>query len=273
MMLVSGFMEGRSATFVADIEKSIRKIAWLHNDVRKFNIRISDEEIIDTYNKLDKIVAVSNQVKESLCEKYNINEDKIEVIYNMIDEDNITKKSMEEVDANKEFTFVNVGRMRKQKRQDRLIDIAKYLKEKNYKFKIQIIGSGEEEENLKKQIIENNVEDKVELLGLKENPYPYIKQADCFVLSSDFEGYVIAVKEALFLKKIVISTDVTGIREMTQNGRFGIITDVSKEGLQKAMEDVLVKSIDTYKISEELIDFDTGNKEIIDKLINLIENK
>lgn len=84
--------------------------------------------------------------------------------------------------------------MRPQKRQDRLIHIAKNLKDDGYDFKIQIIGNGPEEDKIKSLIDELDVSDKIELLGLKTNPYPYIKNADCFVLSSEFEGFGIAVK-------------------------------------------------------------------------------
>lgn len=267
-----GFIEGRSATFVADIKKDIKKIAWIHNDVNKFDIGINESEIIDTYNKLDKIVAVSEQVKKSICDKYHITDNKIKVVYNMINDKKILEKADEVVEKNDVFTFVNVGRMRKQKRQDRLIEIAKYLKDKGYKFQIQIIGDGPEEENIKKMIIDNEVQDVVQLLGLKKNPYPYIKQADCFVLSSDFEGYVIAVKEALLLKKLVISTDVTGIRELMDDGKYGVITKITKEDLQEKMEGLLTNKIDKEEIIKNLEKFDTGNKEIIDKVIGLIES-
>ena len=59
-----GYMEGRSGTWVADINKKIKKVAWIHNDVSKFNIGISEKEIKDTYSKLDKVICVSKQAKE-----------------------------------------------------------------------------------------------------------------------------------------------------------------------------------------------------------------
>ena len=154
-----GFFEGRSATWVADIKQKIRKIAWIHNDVNKFNIGISEKEIIDTYNKMDKVITVSEVAKASFCDKYKFDEEKVEVLYNLIDEKNIIEKSKEEVKKNNVFTFTNVGKMRPQKRQDRLIKIAKNLKNDNYKFKIQIIGNGPEEEKIKKLIKDYDVED------------------------------------------------------------------------------------------------------------------
>ena len=78
-----GFLEGRSATWVADIKKSIRKLAWIHNDVNKFYIGISEKEIKNSYAKIDKIITVSEVAKESFCKKYNFSEEKVNVLYNL----------------------------------------------------------------------------------------------------------------------------------------------------------------------------------------------
>lgn len=266
-----GFLEGRSATWVADIKKKIRKLAWIHNDVNKFDIGISEKEIKDSYSKLDKIITVSEVAKKSFCEKYNFNLDKVEVLYNLIDEKDIIEKSKEEIKKNEVFTFVNVGKMRPQKRQDRLIEIAKKLKQENYKFKIQIIGNGPEEEKIKELVKQYKVEDVVELLGLKMNPYPYIKQANCVIVSSDFEGYSVAIKEALLLKKAVISTNVCGVSEMFNNGKYGIVSEISTDDLMDKMKKVLDKKINIIEIEKNLENFDCENNKIIEKLINLIE--
>lgn len=265
-----GFLEGRSATWVADIRRPIRKIAFVHNDVKKFDIGISRSEIIKSYNNMDLIVAVSNMAKDSMSEKYHIPNEKIKVLYNLIDEEDILKKANEKVEKNDVFTFVNVGKMRPQKRQDRLIEIAKDLKKEGYKFKIQIVGNGPEEENIKKLIKSYGVEDVVELVGLQLNPYKYMKNGDAFVLSSDFEGFGIVVKEALLLKKLVISTAVTGVTEVLENGRYGILTDVDTEDLENKMRDVLENRIDTKNILKELGNYDCGNQKIIEELEKIL---
>lgn len=266
-----GFFEGRSATWVADIKKKIRRIAWIHNDVDKFDIGISEKEIKKSYKQMDQIVTVSARAKENFCCKYLISFDDVVVLYNLIDDENILEKAKEDVPKNNVFTFVNVGKMRPQKRQDRLIDIARRLKDDGYNFKIQIIGNGPEEDRLKKMISDLDVEDRVELLGLKTNPYPYVKNADCFVLSSEFEGFGIAVKEALLLKQLVISTKVTGVEEMLEAPKYGLIADNSVESLYTQMKNVLDGNVDVDTIKNNLEHFDCGNKQIVEKLIKIIE--
>ena len=265
-----GFLEGRSATWVADINKPIKKIAFIHNDVKKFDIGIGEKEIIKTYNSLDLIVTVSNKAKESFVEKYNIPDEKVKVLYNLIDEKDILKKANEEVEKNDVFTFVNVGKMRPQKRQDRLVEIARDLKKEGYKFKIQIIGNGPEEEKIKNLIKQYDVEDVVELKGLQLNPYKYMKNGQAFVLASDFEGFGIVVKEALLLKKLVISTAVTGVTEILEDGKYGVIAKVETEDLKNKMRDVLDNKIDVKKIEKNLENYDCGNQKIIEELEALI---
>ena len=72
-------MEGRSGTWVADINKKIKKYAWIHNDVFKFDIGISEKEIKNTYNNVDKVICVSKQAKTNFCKKYDISPKKVEV--------------------------------------------------------------------------------------------------------------------------------------------------------------------------------------------------
>jgi len=268
-----GFLEGRSATWVADIQKKVRRIAWIHNDVTKFDIGIPEAEIRTTYPQMDEIVVVSEEAKKNFAEKYAIPEEKMTTLYNLIDDKKIEMLAQEKVTPNTKFTFVNVGRMRPQKRQDRLIEIASQLKQDGYDFQIQIIGDGVEEEKLKALAQEKKVTDVVQFLGLQENPYPYVKQADCFVLTSDFEGFGIAVKEALLLKTPVISTNVTGVKELLEEERYGTLCAIDTEAVYKAMKDVLDhrEKLDNWK--KALAQYDGKNEEIIQKLKGIIENK
>ncbi len=266
-----GFLEGRSATWVADIKKNLRKIAWIHIDVKQYDIGISEKEALDSYSKLDTVICVSEEAKRSFIDKYGISQGRIEVLHNLIDEEKILSQSQEAVTPNNCFTFVNVGRLKQQKRQDRLVEVARKLKDEGFNFKIQIIGGGSEEEKLKEMIRQKDVSDCVELLGTLLNPYPYVKQADCFVLSSDFEGFGIVVKEAALLGTPVISTKVTGVGEVLNNGEYGILCEVDTEDIYRAMRSVLLSEDILSHFREKLKSYDCSNKAIIDKLFSIVE--
>ena len=264
-------MEGRSATWVADIRKPIKKFAWIHNDVSKFDIGISKNEIVDSYNKVDKVICVSKDAKDIFCKTYGISNDKVDVIYNYIDEDTILKKSNEFKVDNKTFTIVNVAKMRDQKRHDRLIYAAKYLKELGYDFKIQLIGDGPNFNKIKELVNEYNVNDKVELLGLQTNPYPYIKSADLFVLSSSHEGYGIVVKEALLLKTPVLTTLTTGPKEILENEKYGIIVPNNDKSIAYKLKDILDNKDILSKYKKALNEYKGDNKKIIEQTLELLK--
>lgn len=263
------FMEGRAATLVADIKGSLKRLAWIHNDVNQFDIGISEQEIKKSYQAMDQIICVSRDAAKAFIEKYEINPSIVKVIYNMIDEKTILAKSKEITLNNPCFTFVNVAKLRKQKRHDRLIRVASKLKKAGYQFQIQIVGDGPEQETLQKLVSEEQVEDCVFLLGLKQNPYPYIRCADCFVLCSDFEGYGIVIKEALLLQTPIISTDVVGPREILQEGRFGLIVETSDEMLYNGMESVLkdAQILEHYRKNMEAYEGD--NEVILNQIMEL----
>ena len=249
--VVVGFMEGNATNLVADIDVNVCKIGWVHNDFRKLDLGITDREMYDTYSTMDKIVCVSNDAKKAFLEKFPMIKADFRIIYNLIDEKTI-KLSLKETVSNNCFTFLNVGMLRKQKCQDRLIKIAAKLKKEKYNFQIQIIGDGPLKPYFTNLIKNLMVSDNVLLLGMKQNPYPYIKACDCFVLSSSYEGYSIVVKEALFLKKLILTTDVVGPREILEDGRFGLIVDNKEDALFCKMK--------------EILDLKSGYPEIIDNL-------
>lgn len=266
-----GFFEGRSATWVADIKKDIQKIAWIHTDVSRFDIGIDYNETIDSYSKMDKVVFVSEEAKNSFINKYSFDPAKCKVLYNLINEKSILLKANESIEPNNKFTFINVGRMSPPKRQDRLIKIASKLKTDGFDFKIQIIGDGSERERIIELIKELDVADYVELLGLKTNPYPYVKEADCFVLSSDFEGFGIAVKEALLLGTPVISTNVTGVNEVLHNGQYGLLCDINTDALYEAMHSILASDSALKDLKNKIKDYDCENSSIVEQLFLIIE--
>ena len=269
---VFGYMEGRCGTWVSDIKNNnVKKYAWIHNDVFKFNIGISDREIKKSYNNLTKVICVSKDAKDNFCKKYDISSNKVDVIYNYINEKEILKKANEFKVKNDVFTFVNVAKMRDQKRQDRLVNAAIYLKNKGYKFKIQLVGDGPNLDKIKNMVYTNNVEDVVEVLGLQLNPYPYIKNADFFVLTSYMEGYGIVIKEALLLKKQILTTDVVGPREILEDGKYGVIVPNDDESVIEALENILKNKNKYDYLKNNLSNYKGDNEKIMNQTLSLLD--
>ncbi|MGL4863593.1 MAG: glycosyltransferase [Cetobacterium sp.] len=223
----------------------------------------------------DKIVALSSGIKKSLICNYNFIPNNIFVIYNFIEKDYILMKASEEceISLNEDNIILNIGRMTKQKGQWHLIKAAKILKDKNYKFKIIILGKGELKEKLIDLSQKMNVEKKVMFIDFTSNPYPIIKASDIFVFSSLYEGLGNSILEAGILEKPVISTDcLYGPREILSLEK-DYKTVIKKISLEKY--GILLQRIENQEenFSLDLESFDYILAEAIEKLINNKELK
>lgn len=237
------FVEGLSTLVLANStnEKS-KKIAWVHIDLKKHRT-MSIEKERKCYGCIDKIICVSNDSKTIFDELYNEYSNKSMVIYNMINKLEIEKLSNESV--NYDFnvsTVVAVGRLTEQKRFDILIRAHKKLIDEGIEHNLLILGAGPKELDLVNLISKLDVMDTVTLLGFKENPYPYIKNATIYAMSSDFEGLPLVITEALVLGKAIVSTRCTGPTELLGNGKYGLLsecgdTDGLKESIKKLITD------------------------------------
>lgn len=136
--------------------------------------------------------------------------------------------------------IVSVGRLSKQKNQAMLIRaFAKIIDIYPY-AKLTIYGEGELRASLQKMIDDRNLQDKIQLPGIVDNIHDEIKDANIFVLSSDYEGLSNALLEALVMGVPCISTRVAGSDEYIENGKNGLLIDVGDEdALANAMKVLL----------------------------------
>ena len=173
-------------------------------------------------NLADQIIVNSIEFKKDLKNKFNV---KSICIYNPLNKSEIIKKSEEKFNFkffnNKELKLINIGRCTNQKNQILILKSVNYLKGK-IPLKLLIAGRGGEFKKLKSYININNLNKNVKLLNFLTNPYKYIKKADAFILSSNYEGLPNVLLEAQCLKKIILSTKCpTGPKEILLNGKAG----------------------------------------------------
>lgn len=235
---------GATKVISTSTNKKAKKIAWVHCDLTKkiSNIDSFKKKSARWYKKFHKVVCVSRDVEKSFNGVYE-NEFDTEVIYNVIDDYSVRKKSDENVDDfsfdEKVPTIVSVGRLSTQKRFDRLIEAHKILLDEGFINKLLIIGEGNERENLEQIIKALGVQDTVTLLGFKSNPYPYIKKADLLACSSDYEGFSSFIAEGLILGKAIATTNCTGMEELLGSSQYGLITKGSAKALSEEIKKLL----------------------------------
>lgn len=203
-----------------------------------------------TYKFADKIVCVSQGIKDDLENNIGITPSKLDVIYNPIDISRIQKLGLEEYSLSKSSpVFVGMGRLVPQKRFDRLIKAFALVKKEISTASLIIIGSGTQEVDLQKQIRELKLEDSVILQPFTNNPFSIINQCDIFVLSSDFEGFGNVIVEALALGKKVVSTNCpSGPNEILEEGKYGHLVPTNSES---QLAQAMICSVSDNALSQE----------------------
>ena len=161
------------------------------------------------FSKADEIFAVSKAATLDLRENFGIK--KAFCIYNPVDIAKITELKNADIEIKKDkFTFISVGRLTKVKNHKILLEAMRKID-----ANLWIIGAGELENEIMNFIKEQKLENKVKMLGQKENPFAYMTKADALVLSSLSECLPCVLIEALACSLPVISTDSkSGPREI-----------------------------------------------------------
>jgi len=144
------------------------------------------------------------------------------------------------------------------------------LKERGVDFHWYIIGEGSERMNLEQMIIEKKLGQHFSLLGLKENPYPYIRGARVFVQPSRYEGKSIAVDEAKILAKPIVLTNFTTAKDQIEDHVNGLIVEMTPEEIAAGIERYLKDAVFTEKIIANLQTQHSGTEHEIDRFYELI---
>lgn len=227
--------------FVTDFINASRKVAWIHTDPIKANFNIN--ECRETYRKFDYIACVSKGIKDKFDQVLPEYSGKTGVVYNYFPVDYIREMSEEDEENwdRNQFNLVSIGRIENaSKRIDRIIRVCSLMVADGYKnFVWHIIGDGPDMNAMKELAKVNKLENCIDFVGQKVNPYPYLKQGDLFVLTSDYEGYPMVIGEAFILGIPVVTTNFAAASEMIVDKVNGIICDMDEQLIKETIECII----------------------------------
>ncbi len=262
-----GFIEGWSDRYLAYCVEADKKYGWIHNTF--LNVAPIAKEEYPWINAVDKVVFVAQDCTEDFIKIAPQYKDKAITIENLFDSEIIRKRAMK-IDSqdedyktfvdDKRFKIVTVCRLAiAHKGLDRIVNCAKELKNSGYSFVWYIIGEGVDREQVEKFIIEADVKDRVILLGMKKNPYPYIVKSDLMCMPSRWEGKPMVVTEAQILGIPTVVTEYLSAREQILDGTEGIVVENSETSVIPVLKDLLDHPEKCSEMREYLLAHEYGN--------------
>lgn len=245
--IIVSFLQSPTTRVISGCDNENTKlINWIHNEVKNSKdftkVYRNKKEFKKCLQRYNLTVFVSNTAKKSFEDNFDLDL-KSCVKYNIVDDSYIKRKATEKItDINFEedkINLITVGGLVYQKGYDRLLRIMKKIVDENKNVHLYVLGEGQQKDYLNKILKENLLENYVSLIGYKMNPYKYVKKADLFVCSSYYEGYSTAITESLILGTPVITTLCSGMEELLEYGKYGIIADNNEESLYIELKKII----------------------------------
>lgn len=226
-------MEMPEKIIAASTNTDCRHYGWIHGYDKGL-------KLLDTYRKMDKIVAVSKCNEERFREETG-GTIPVCCCHNLVDDNKVRTMGAEAIPVERgpEMTFVVVGRLEPGKGVLRLIECCGKLKQEGEKLSLWVIGDGEERSKLEKRTEELGLTENVRFFGAQSNPYAYMSRADLLVCASFAEGYSTVCVEANMLGIPVLSTCVDGAKEIVDDAGAGMVVGMDDDSLCDGLRKVL----------------------------------
>ena len=256
--------------------KNSKKIGWFHSEINLPKLQPLVPKILEHFPQMDHIIYCSEKIQKIMHEVYpNLQYPAESVIINAIPIEEIKKKAEETIpDLPKNPVFVSVGRLHTRKGYHKLMDAHFQLLKDGFPHSVLINGDGEELPNLLAQQKKLGVTETFVFAGNKMNPYPYLKNADFFIMPSESEAWPLVIAEALILQKPIIATKVGDVETMIKDRKTGYLIDYKTDEIYNAMKEFLTNESLVSEIKENLKDIENefDNQKIFDEVEEIITN-
>lgn len=266
------YMDGTPAYYVMDKVQADRKVLWLHNDYEK----VGYDAAFDApyYAASDAVVTISEECRASACVHHPSQKDKIHVLENITASQTVQEKSREgvcsEYAGRRGLRLLTVGRLHEQKGIDIAINAAKRLRDMRMDFLWLVVGEGSEREKLQQMIDNAQLQDSFQLIGAKNNPYPYMRECDILVQPSRYEGKSIVLDEAKILCKPIVATAYSTVCDALVHGETGWIVDMNSEAVACGIHHLAQDAQLCTKLTNNLNALQKGNEAELKRYIDLM---
>lgn len=271
-----GMTYGDFSAVLNSTNKNSKKIGWFHSEINLPKLQPLVPGILKNFPEFDQMIYCSQKIKDMMHQYYpELQYPPEEVIINAIPVQEIRKKADEPITGLPVGpVFVSIGRLHSRKGYHKLIEAHAKLIGEGFHHSVIVVGDGEEFQNLKQQIDNNKAADTFILAGNKMNPYPYVKNADYFILPSESEAWPLVIAEALILQKPVIATRTGDIPAMIDHEKTGFLINYETEEMYNAMKKFLTEPELISEIKKNLVSIEEqfDSQKIFDAVENIIIN-
>ena len=228
--------------FLASMGLKAKRVHTVHNVAQKEQTKVGKNINRVLFRHFNVVpVALSEEIQKTIQEVYGLPISRVPVVFNGIDLSRcIVKESYARKDT---FTVLHIGRFMDVKNQELLLRSFAWFKGQYSDARLQLLGDGELKENMMQLAGQLNIADAVEFAGLQSNVYPWLHNADVFILPSKFEGMPMTLIEAMGTGLPIIASNVGGIPDM--------LTDQKDAVLIEPKEDCVISALELIYFDEE----------------------
>lgn len=260
---------------VLDLVRAINgdtKICFWHGDP---NYMQGISSWIYKLSNVDKIACVSFYVKKQMEKLFPKYKNKMFVVLNSVNEDEIKEDSANQniILSSNVFNLITVSRISNGDKNVFIIPyIASKLKQQDINFKWRIIGDGPDKGEFRKIILSTNTDDVIELIDSK-NVYGYIKASNLFVLTSKTESFGLVILESLFLDTPCLCSDLPSVQEIVGQNNGVIYSNNTVDDYCTAIINLLNNKTIFNNLLLKAKSFSYDNQKVYNQFYELINNE
>ncbi len=264
--------------YVMERVKAKKKILWHHVEFEKSGMDFKvDKKSLDN---ADTLVFVSEDCMASYGRNHPEHKNKLRFVPNLLSSEYVRAKGDEE-DVSLPFEendgivrFLTVARISfEHKGLDRAVKAFSKLKKDGLLDNVRwvIVGKGRDEEKLMAMIKEEGLQDVIYPIGVRTNPIPYLKKADCFLLPSRHEGKPMVITESFIMGVVPVVTEYTSAHEQIRDGVDGLVFENNDNALYEGLKKVIENPKMLDELKNNIINTDYGNEKEIKAFDEIIE--
>lgn len=222
----------------------------------------------------DAICGVSERASESFQSVFPELAQKVRTVENILPRELTCKQAaipQTDMPTDDGISLLSVGRFCEAKNFDNVPDICRRMVAGGLDVKWYLIGYGGDEPLIRQKIDEAGMQERVIILGKKDNPYPYIRTCDLYVQPSRYEGKAVTVREAQLLGKPVVITNYATSGSQLEDGADGVIVPMDSAGCAAGIASLLRDPTRMQQLSENCAKRDYTNSAEVGKIYALME--